>query len=133
MRDGRIASISPVGGSEAAALEGAGTALDYGGLVISPGLIDAHVHMNEPGRTDWEGRFWWCLGFRGLRIRPLGLDITLAPAVQRLRLDWCMSRPEHSKCMAIPVPAHSPKSLACQPGDGQQGSAAANSFQAWRQ
>ena len=25
------------------------------GLHIFPGLIDAHVHFNEPGRTDWEG------------------------------------------------------------------------------
>jgi allantoinase len=24
-------------------------------LVISPGLVDSHVHVNEPGRTDWEG------------------------------------------------------------------------------
>jgi len=28
---------------------------DYGDLVIMPGLIDTHVHINEPGRTDWEG------------------------------------------------------------------------------
>ena len=28
---------------------------DFGDLVISPGIIDAHVHINEPGRTDWEG------------------------------------------------------------------------------
>lgn len=28
---------------------------DYGNLVIMPGLVDAHVHLNEPGRTDWEG------------------------------------------------------------------------------
>jgi allantoinase len=28
---------------------------DLGGLVISPGLVDAHVHINEPGRTEWEG------------------------------------------------------------------------------
>ena len=28
---------------------------DYGDLVIMPGLIDPHVHINEPGRTDWEG------------------------------------------------------------------------------
>ncbi len=27
---------------------------DFGDLVISPGLIDTHVHINEPG-TDWEG------------------------------------------------------------------------------
>jgi len=20
-----------------------------------PGLVDAHVHLNEPGRTEWEG------------------------------------------------------------------------------
>ncbi len=28
---------------------------DFGGLVISPGVIDTHVHVNEPGRTEWEG------------------------------------------------------------------------------
>ncbi len=28
---------------------------DLGNLVISPGVVDAHVHVNEPGRTDWEG------------------------------------------------------------------------------
>jgi allantoinase len=28
---------------------------DFGDLVISPGLIDPHVHINEPGRTEWEG------------------------------------------------------------------------------
>ncbi len=29
--------------------------VDYGNLVIMPGLVDTHVHINEPGRTDWEG------------------------------------------------------------------------------
>src|SRR6266446_3338663 len=28
---------------------------DYGDLVIMPGLVDSHVHVNEPGRTEWEG------------------------------------------------------------------------------
>ncbi|MFS8085046.1 MAG: amidohydrolase family protein, partial [Acidobacteriota bacterium] len=23
--------------------------------VLMPGLVDTHVHVNEPGRTDWEG------------------------------------------------------------------------------
>jgi len=32
-------------------------AIDYGAAVIGPGLIDAHVHMNEPGREDWEGMY----------------------------------------------------------------------------
>jgi len=28
---------------------------DAGELVVMPGLVDTHVHINEPGRTDWEG------------------------------------------------------------------------------
>lgn len=28
---------------------------EVGDLVLMPGLIDTHVHINEPGRTDWEG------------------------------------------------------------------------------
>ena len=30
---------------------------DYSPKVLLPGLVDAHVHLNEPGRTEWEG-FW---------------------------------------------------------------------------
>ncbi|HEX8969399.1 MAG TPA: allantoinase AllB [Chloroflexota bacterium] len=33
----------------------ADTVLDARGLHVLPGLVDAHVHFNEPGRTDWEG------------------------------------------------------------------------------
>lgn len=29
--------------------------LDVGDLVVSPGVVDPHVHINEPGRTEWEG------------------------------------------------------------------------------
>ena len=29
--------------------------VDYDNLVIMPGLVDTHVHVNEPGRTEWEG------------------------------------------------------------------------------
>jgi allantoinase len=29
--------------------------LDLGDLVLMAGLVDAHVHVNEPGRTEWEG------------------------------------------------------------------------------
>ncbi len=29
--------------------------IDYGTHAILPGLVDTHVHVNEPGRTAWEG------------------------------------------------------------------------------
>src|SRR6202035_2329035 len=28
---------------------------EFGDLVLLPGLVDSHVHVNEPGRTEWEG------------------------------------------------------------------------------
>lgn len=28
---------------------------DFGDSVVFPGVIDAHIHINEPGRTSWEG------------------------------------------------------------------------------
>ena len=28
---------------------------DVGDLVVMPGIVDTHVHVNEPGRTEWEG------------------------------------------------------------------------------
>ncbi|MDD5140217.1 MAG: allantoinase AllB [Verrucomicrobiales bacterium] len=44
--DGKIASFS--GGSSR-------EDIDATGLHVFPGVIDSHVHFNEPGRTDWEG------------------------------------------------------------------------------
>lgn len=29
--------------------------LDAGALAVLPGLVDTHVHVNDPGRADWEG------------------------------------------------------------------------------
>lgn len=46
---GRIARIAPE------ISEAAVTTLDATGCFVFPGIVDAHVHFNEPGRTDWEG------------------------------------------------------------------------------
>src|SRR5476651_1301393 len=57
--DERVADIGVVDGKIAALEAGlnssAGKTIDATGLHIFPGLIDAHVHFNEPGRADWEG------------------------------------------------------------------------------
>src|SRR5678816_3220349 len=29
--------------------------IDAGDAILMPGIIDPHVHINEPGRTEWEG------------------------------------------------------------------------------
>ncbi len=44
--------IVDVAGYDAGAL---GAIEDVGDLVVMPGLVDSHVHVNEPGRTAWEG------------------------------------------------------------------------------
>lgn len=31
------------------------TPMDAGEFLVMPGVIDTHVHVNEPGRTEWEG------------------------------------------------------------------------------
>ncbi len=53
---GVIAATIHLDGPRIAAIEHDSRAdIDYGDLVIMPGLVDSHVHVNEPGRTEWEG------------------------------------------------------------------------------
>jgi allantoinase len=59
VRDGRIAAIvEPGQGSAAEEIRAAG-------LAVMPGAVDAHVHLNEPGREEWEG---WAAGTRGAAL-----------------------------------------------------------------
>ena len=58
VREGRICSIEelPEGGEVQAALPPAAQTLRLApDEVLLPGLVDTHVHVNEPGRTEWEG------------------------------------------------------------------------------
>lgn len=49
IQDGRIAALEVTG------LATADEQIDATGQVVVPGMIDAHVHLNEPGLDDWEG------------------------------------------------------------------------------
>jgi len=51
VRDGRVGAVAPL----AAGLAGDRTVTLADDEVLLPGLVDTHVHVNEPGRTDWEG------------------------------------------------------------------------------
>ena len=50
VRQGRIAAITGLGER----LSGV-PIVDAGDHIVMPGLVDTHVHINEPGRTEWEG------------------------------------------------------------------------------
>jgi allantoinase len=45
LREGKIERLGPPGAA----------GIDCGEAVIMPGIVDTHVHVNEPGRTEWEG------------------------------------------------------------------------------
>jgi allantoinase len=50
VRDGRIERVGPTEEAPAGA-----AFIDCKDSVLMPGLVDTHVHVNEPGRTEWEG------------------------------------------------------------------------------
>jgi allantoinase len=51
VRDGRIVAIAPYD----AQLEAVDQLVLADDEVLMPGLVDSHVHVNDPGRTEWEG------------------------------------------------------------------------------
>ncbi|XP_036378534.1 zgc:103559 [Megalops cyprinoides] len=54
IREGKIHKILPDAGLN---VDAACEVLDVGNKLVMPGIVDCHVHVNEPGRTSWEG-YW---------------------------------------------------------------------------
>lgn len=50
MREGRVSALLPADATPTGA-----AIRDVGDDVVMPGIVDSHVHVNEPGRTEWEG------------------------------------------------------------------------------
>lgn len=51
IHQGRIQRVGPHEDTGSPSLD----VLDVDTLIVMPGLVDTHVHVNEPGRTEWEG------------------------------------------------------------------------------
>src|SRR5690349_13528903 len=49
IENGKITDLRPVDAAVSC------TVIDVGDRALLPGVIDPHVHINEPGRTEWEG------------------------------------------------------------------------------
>ena len=77
--------------------------VDFGELAVLPGLVDSHVHINDPGRAEWEGfetatRAAAAGGYTLLVDMPLNclpattmvaaLSAKRAAAKDRCRVDW---------------------------------------------
>jgi len=89
IEDGIITAVHPTNHQQPAA--GNLPTEDLGSLALLPGLIDAHTHINEPGRTEWEGfatatRAAAAGGFTTLVDMPLNcLPETTDPAALELK------------------------------------------------
>jgi len=95
--NGKIERVGPIGDVPSGV-----QAIDCGDSVIMPGIVDTHVHVNQPGRTEWEGfatatRAAAAGGVTALVDMPLnsvpatttrdGLRAKLAAAREGLRVD----------------------------------------------
>jgi dihydroorotase-like cyclic amidohydrolase len=92
VRAGRIAAVAAYDAALAAA-EVTDLAADE---VLLPGLVDTHVHVNEPGRTEWEGFATWfkcCPPIRGAANRD-----ALWQGLRAGQIDCVVS--DHSPCTA---------------------------------
>ncbi|MCT1433819.1 allantoinase AllB [Dietzia maris] len=111
--DGTITTVDVAPGALDRAPTGAHTVTLARDVVLLPGLVDTHVHVNEPGRTDWEGfasatraaarggvttLLDMPLNSSPVTTSPAALDAKLASTVGKLHVDtgfWGGAVPEN--------------------------------------
>jgi len=99
--DGPAGTIRAV--CDVADLPADASVLDFGSATLLPGLVDSHTHINEPGRTEWEGfatatRAAAAGGYTTLIDMPLNclpetttvaaLELKRAAAAGQCTVDW---------------------------------------------
>jgi allantoinase len=85
LEDGKIVAIEDVQRAD----------VDYGDLVLMPGLVDSHVHVNEPGRTEWEGFATATLAARAGGITTI-VDMPLNSLPPTTTLDALRIKQQHA-------------------------------------
>lgn len=94
VRDGTIVSVYPLDANlSTEELLPTAKTFNYGNAVVSPGIIDAHVHLNTPGREDWEG---WAPGLWSDTCDLAGCCMILAIAHTSASVYICTQSCRHS-------------------------------------
>ena len=88
--DGRITAVSAPAGLARGAIVVPGDA------VLLPGLVDSHVHVNEPGRTDWEGFESATLAAAAGGVTTI-VDMPLN-SIPPTTTPWALAQKQHAAC-----------------------------------
>ena len=114
LRDGRVEEIAEPGNAKTAADE----TLNVKGLIVSPGFIDLHVHLREPGQTHKESIASGTAaaaagGFTSVCAMPNTRPINDSPAVTR----WMQDEERGAIVNVFPIAAATLGSLGEKLGD----------------
>src|SRR3979490_339842 len=92
--EGRILAVVP-----ADRLPAQVSVRDFGNAAILPGLVDSHVHINEPGRAEWEGfRTATCAAAAGGYSLLVDMPLNCLPARKSVAALEAKRKPAAGQC-----------------------------------